>query len=146
MEQFKQEIKEKKRFQFGKNWKSFLRNLDDQKIENSKISLLNFLELSNLNGKIFLDVGSGSGLSSLSAKNSGAKVFSFDFDTQSVECTKFIKDKYFNGKSEDWVVEQGSALDENYLNSLPKFDIVYSWGVLHQTLVRNVFLFRSKIS
>jgi 2-polyprenyl-6-hydroxyphenyl methylase/3-demethylubiquinone-9 3-methyltransferase len=30
-------------------------------------------------------------------------------------------------------VERGSALDERYLNSLGKFNVVYSWGVLHHT-------------
>lgn len=133
MESFTKEIKEKKRFQFGKNWAHFLKSIDEHRIENSKASLLKFLGLHTLDGKTFLDVGSGSGLSSLSAINSGAKVFSFDYDKQSVECTKFLKEKYFSGKSEDWNIEQGSALDENYLNSLPQFDIVYSWGVLHHT-------------
>src|SRR5262249_54096870 len=33
----------------------------------------------------------------------------------------------------NWTIEQGSALDEQYLRSLGKFDVVYSWGVLHHT-------------
>jgi len=32
-----------------------------------------------------------------------------------------------------WTVEQGSALDMEYLAGLGQFDIVYSWGVLHHT-------------
>lgn len=28
---------------------------------------------------------------------------------------------------------RGSALDENWMNSLGTFDVVYSWGVLHHT-------------
>ena len=91
MESFNNEIKEKKRFQFGKNWANFLMSIGDKRIENSKISLLDFLELHTLEGKTFLDIGNGSRLSSLSAINSGAKVFSFDYDIQSVECTKFLK-------------------------------------------------------
>jgi 2-polyprenyl-6-hydroxyphenyl methylase/3-demethylubiquinone-9 3-methyltransferase len=33
----------------------------------------------------------------------------------------------------DWKVESGSVLDAQYLSSLGKFDVVYSWGVLHHT-------------
>lgn len=129
---FQKEIDSKKRFRFGKNWKLFINNLNSDRIEKSKISLLEFLEKENLNDLSFLDVGSGSGLSSLSAILSGAKVHSFDFDTDSVECTKYLKDIYSQNDS-DWIIEQGSATDEKYMNSLPLFDIVYSWGVLHHT-------------
>ena len=33
----------------------------------------------------------------------------------------------------NWTVEQGSALDDDYLSRLGSFDVVYSWGVLHHT-------------
>lgn len=46
------------------------------------------LDVSDLHGKTFLDVGSGSGSFSLAASDLGAKVVSFDFDTASVNCTK----------------------------------------------------------
>jgi 2-polyprenyl-6-hydroxyphenyl methylase/3-demethylubiquinone-9 3-methyltransferase len=32
-----------------------------------------------------------------------------------------------------WRVEQGSVLDRQYVERLGKFDVVYSWGVLHHT-------------
>lgn len=94
--------------------------------------MLNNLELTNLNGKTFLDIGSGSGLFSLAAYNLGATVHSFDYDKDSVECTKTLRDKYCKNISQ-WKVEQGSILDNTFLNSLEKVDIVYSWGVLHHT-------------
>src|SRR4029079_12722403 len=47
-------------------------------------------------------------------------------------CTQALKQQFFSGDP-NWTVEQGSALDADYLRSLGKFDIVYSWGVLHHT-------------
>jgi len=129
---FKQEVENKKRFEFGKNWESFLKKLDDDRIKNAEKNLKDMLQVNDLSGKSFLDIGCGSGLSSLAAKNLGAKVLSFDFDESSVSCTKFLKDKYYKNDP-DWHIEEGSALDEAYINSLNKFDIVYSWGVLHHT-------------
>jgi 2-polyprenyl-6-hydroxyphenyl methylase/3-demethylubiquinone-9 3-methyltransferase len=32
-----------------------------------------------------------------------------------------------------WEIEEGSALDAEYVRSLGEFDVVYSWGVLHHT-------------
>ena len=99
---------------------------------NAEDSLREMLEVETLNGKTFLDIGSGSGLFSLAARRLGAKVFSFDFDSNSFACTKELRSRYFDG-DENWTIEQGSALDADYVKSLGKFDIVYSWGVLHHT-------------
>lgn len=52
--------------------------------------------------------------------------------SQSVACTLELR-RRFLGSDQDWMVEQGSVLDEAYLRSLGAFDIVYSWGVLHHT-------------
>lgn len=91
------------------------------------------LQVSRLEGKSFLDVGSGSGLFSLAAMRLGARrVHSFDFDSESVACALELKERYFPGTPQ-WIVEQGSALDETYLSSLGTFDVVYAWGVLHHT-------------
>lgn len=90
------------------------------------------LAVEDLRGKTFLDVGSGSGLFSLAAKRLGAKVSSFDYDPKSVACTKELKRRYFEADN-DWKIQSGSVLEVGFLNSLGKFDIVYSWGVLHHT-------------
>jgi len=120
------------RFAFGKNWARFLTVLDDERIQEAERNLREMLGVEQLEGKRFLDIGSGSGLFSLAARRMGAKVHSFDYDLQSVACTVELRRRYFPDDI-DWKVEQGSALDSAYLQSLGQFDIVYSWGVLHHT-------------
>lgn len=126
------EVSSGERFEFGRNWAEFLKHLDDDRISEAEKSLLEMLELPGLEGKTFVDIGSGSGLFSLAARRLGAKVHSLDFDPQSVECTRELKRRYFPIDS-DWVVESGSVLDRDYLARLGQFDVVYSWGVLHHT-------------
>ena len=126
------EVARGQRFEFGQNWQRFLEILNDDRITQAENSLKTFLGVSDLHGKHFLDIGSGSGLFSLAARRLGARVHSFDFDPQSVACTQEVKRRYFENDP-DWHVEEGSALDEAYLRTLGHFDIVYSWGVLHHT-------------
>ncbi len=127
-----QEVESGERFEFGKNWSAFLSVLDDERIAKAEESLKEMLECESLEGKTFLDIGSGSGLFSLTARRLGAKVHSFDFDSNSFACTQELRNRYFSNDP-NWRVEQGSALDADYLASLGKFNIVYSWGVLHHT-------------
>jgi 2-polyprenyl-3-methyl-5-hydroxy-6-metoxy-1,4-benzoquinol methylase len=126
------EIASGERFTFGKNWAAFLADLDDSRIAAAERSLRQMLEVDNLQGKTFLDIGSGSGLFSLAARRLGARVQSFDYDPASVACTRELKSRYYP-QDDDWTVGTGSVLDADYMKSLPKFDIVYSWGVLHHT-------------
>ena len=126
------EVARGERFEFGENWGRFLALLDDERIARAEESLKTMLETEDLSGKSFLDIGSGSGLFSLAARRLGARVHSFDFDPRSVACAAELRRRYFPSDA-NWKVEEGSALDENYVKSLGLFDVVYSWGVLHHT-------------
>jgi 2-polyprenyl-3-methyl-5-hydroxy-6-metoxy-1,4-benzoquinol methylase len=120
------------RFAFGANWSRFLQVVNEERIQTAEDALRSMLEVDSLAGKTFLDIGSGSGLSSLAARRLGASVRSFDYDVQSVECTTELRRRYFPN-SPEWKVERGSVLDVDYLRTLGRWDIVYSWGVLHHT-------------
>jgi 2-polyprenyl-6-hydroxyphenyl methylase/3-demethylubiquinone-9 3-methyltransferase len=121
------------RFGFGRNWKRFLKCLNDERIAEAEKSLRAMLQAEYLQGMSFLDIGCGSGLFSLAAMRLGAdRVCSFDFDPQSVACTQELKRRYFDGAS-GWTIQEGSVLDSRFLSSLGQFEIVYSWGVLHHT-------------
>jgi 2-polyprenyl-6-hydroxyphenyl methylase/3-demethylubiquinone-9 3-methyltransferase len=126
------EVSSGERFEFGANWSRFLNHLDERRITEAEKSLKKMLGLESLEGKRFLDIGSGSGLFSLAARRLGAKIYSFDYDPKSVACTQELRRRYFPDDP-DWVVEEGSVLDQEYLNGLGQFNIVYSWGVLHHT-------------
>jgi 2-polyprenyl-6-hydroxyphenyl methylase/3-demethylubiquinone-9 3-methyltransferase len=127
-----EEIRAGKRFGFGRNWSDFLANFDDDRLREAETSLKEMLEVADLAGKRFLDIGCGSGLFSLAARRLGATVHSFDFDPDSVACAETLKSRYFANDSH-WTIARGSALDADYVRSLGQFDVVYSWGVLHHT-------------
>jgi 2-polyprenyl-6-hydroxyphenyl methylase/3-demethylubiquinone-9 3-methyltransferase len=127
-----QEVSAGERFEFGANWRRFLSTLSDERIATAERSLQAMLRIDRLDGRRFLDAGSGSGLFSLAARRLGATVVSFDYDPMSVACTTELKSRYLPSDPH-WDVFEGSALDPTFLQRLGKFDVVYSWGVLHHT-------------
>lgn len=121
-----------KRFWFGENWRNYSKKIDETSIEESVLSLKNILNHLDIKGLSFLDIGSGSGLSSLAAVRMGANIVAFDYDKNSSQVTNAILDQ-FSLKETSWKIKTGSILDRDFTNSLGTFDVVYSWGVLHHT-------------
>jgi 2-polyprenyl-3-methyl-5-hydroxy-6-metoxy-1,4-benzoquinol methylase len=119
------------RFGFGRNWLSFINVVDEARIRAAGESLLGTLQLSTLSGRTFVDIGCGSGLFSLAACQLGAAVRSFDYDQDSVLATTELRRRF--AASSDWRIERGSILDPEFVAGLGRFDVVYSWGVLHHT-------------
>jgi 2-polyprenyl-3-methyl-5-hydroxy-6-metoxy-1,4-benzoquinol methylase len=119
-------------FSFGKNWKDFLATVDDHVVVEAGKDIEEWLGTENIRGKSIVDIGSGSGLSSLCMYQCGCRrLVSFDYDPHSVEATKLLAERA--GSPENWEILEGSILDEALINRLGTFDIVHSWGVLHHT-------------
>ena len=120
------------RFGFGDNWKRFAASVTEAEIAEAMRDLETLLGEAGLGGRSFLDIGSGSGLHSLAAHRLGASsVQSFDYDVDSVECTRAMHAR--EGEPGSWAVQQGSVLDPAFLGTLPECELIYSWGVLHHT-------------
>ncbi|MEE9395136.1 MAG: class I SAM-dependent methyltransferase [Planctomycetota bacterium] len=129
----REEIAAGDRFEFGENWRRFLESVDEARIETAVQSLRGLLGVENLESKSFLDVGCGSGLFSLAAHRLGASVVSFDYDLMSVVCCRKLKQSFGLEDGAAWRIEEGSALDDDFLSGLGTYEVVYSWGVLHHT-------------
>lgn len=120
-------------FSFGQNWQDFLgRSLDQEQLRHAFEQTKQLLQVQDLHGRTFLDIGCGSGLFSYVAHSLGAaRVISLDVDPLSVECARQMKKRA--GNPDNWEILHGSILDLAFVRTLPKVDIVYSWGVLHHT-------------
>src|ERR1035437_1060212 len=125
--------KDKITFSFGKNWQNLLKIVDEDDFNRSLDDLNRwFNNRVDLKGKDIIDIGSGSGIHSLMLyTKEPANLFSFDYDKNSVAATTSLWEKA--GCPKNWQVEQGSILDKAYMGKFEKFDLVYSWGVLHHT-------------
>ena len=134
IEQLKQAIsnlfKKRTTFNFGTNWMNYsVNSLDIHKFSEAKLSLINLIGRKELLNKSFIDIGCGSGIFSLAAKSLGAKmVIGTDISPESIAAAEMNKKKI---KINDVYFQEADILDKSY--DFGKFDIVYSWGVLHHT-------------
>jgi SAM-dependent methyltransferase len=122
------------RYEFGENWKSFVhRALDHERVARAIASLRRILGVEHLDGKVFLDVGCGSGLFSLAAAQLGAaRIIAFDSDPQSIEASRAVRASA-RVSPDRWQIREGSILDSAFLSEISSADVVYAWGVLHHT-------------
>ncbi len=116
------------RFAFGDNWSDYAKTADDKALSEAKAGLARLLpDGFDPNGKLFLDIGCGSGLHSVAAHRLGfAPITAVDYDENCVSTTKVLADR-FNAPI--------TCFRDDILNSKlsGQFDVVYSWGVLHHT-------------
>jgi 2-polyprenyl-6-hydroxyphenyl methylase/3-demethylubiquinone-9 3-methyltransferase len=119
------------RFAFGENWSSFARLVGDGQIENARQGLLKLLPEAEFKGRSFLDIGCGSGLHALAAARLGVRhVLAIDLDQTSVATTEALLARHAQGVP--WTARCADVfvLDPRQHG---RYDIVYSWGVLHHT-------------
>jgi SAM-dependent methyltransferase len=116
------------RFAFGKNWQSFAAIADEESISEAQRGLVKLFPNGELRGARILDVGCGSGLSMAAALRLGAsQVDGVDIDPDSIEAARRLLSKFDVGKN--WSVDTANLL---WLDP-QRYDVVYSWGVLHHT-------------
>jgi 2-polyprenyl-6-hydroxyphenyl methylase/3-demethylubiquinone-9 3-methyltransferase len=118
-------------FAFGENWKSFARLVDEKRIAEAEVGLARLFGPEGIRGARFLDIGCGSGLSSLAALRLGAAIVeAVDIDPVSVAATR--ETLKARAPRDDWAARVQSVFDLSPGRD-GQFDIVYSWGVLHHT-------------
>jgi 2-polyprenyl-6-hydroxyphenyl methylase/3-demethylubiquinone-9 3-methyltransferase len=129
-------------FDFGKNWAEFSEHaLTDDRVAQARHEFIQLLEGIPVNGRSFLDIGFGQGLSLLTAASLGAYAVGCDINPR---CRKVLEqNKRFFPQlgSRDLPVVIGSILDRETTRTIQAtpgvpadgFDIVHSWGVLHHT-------------
>ena len=120
-------------FRFGQNWERLVSQIDEARVAAAVSDIADFLNCTSLAGKSFLDIGCGSGLSSLAAYRLGAaKIVSIDIDPLNIQNVVTLKRKFGVRADHDWRVFPCSIVGPE-ASALEPADLVYSWGVLHHT-------------
>ena len=118
-------------FAFGQNWASYSTIIDDARVAEAERGLVRLLTAEGLAGKSFLDIGCGSGLHAVAAARLGAsRVVALDLDPIAVETARAVLRRHAPQISCD--LRQLSVFELS-AETFGRFDVVYSWGVLHHT-------------
>jgi len=119
------------RFRFGENWQSFVATVTPEAIAEAERGIARLLPPEELRGRRVLDIGCGSGLSALAMLRQGAAaVDAIDLDPQSVAAATALLQAFAPGGA--WSVRRADVLTLTPPADT-RYDIVYSWGVLHHT-------------
>jgi 2-polyprenyl-6-hydroxyphenyl methylase/3-demethylubiquinone-9 3-methyltransferase len=118
------------RFGFGENWSNYSRSVGEQDLLNAIAGLERILpDGFDPAGKSFIDIGCGSGLHSVAAARLGfSPIVCTDYDETSVATTR-QNARRFGVEGKLQVIRDdilASRIDG-------RFEVVYSWGVLHHT-------------
>ena len=116
-------------FEFGKNWEQFAHRIGPERLATAKRELVALLGRDSFQGESWIDIGCGSGIHAVAAAKLGAQVLAIDIDPVSVATTRQLAAKF--GVSNLVRPETKSVFDLD--GSEEKYDVVYSWGVLHHT-------------
>lgn len=123
------------RFGFGKNWQSYSRTaLTQERMDQARQAFRSLFSGIELQGRSFLDIGFGQGLSLVCAMEMGAKVLGVDIDPDNLEALKSTAREMRSGQVPPTRI--ASILDPVFVKENQAkggFDVVHSWGVLHHT-------------
>lgn len=118
-------------YAFGDSWSGLAKLVGEDHIEGARQGLLRLLPEASFKGRTFLDIGCGSGLDALAAARLGARhVLAIDADQKNVAAAEALLARHGGGVP--WTVRCAEVFDLDPRRH-GRYDIVYSWGVLHRT-------------
>ena len=118
-------------FSFGRNWADYLSVVGEDHKAEAVQGLSRLITAEECQGKRFLDIGCGSGMSMLAALTLGAaEAKGIDIDPDSANAARALLGAHAADRK--WYVENRSVFDLSPAKD-QTYDIVHSWGVLHHT-------------